>query len=165
LRNSGLHFTIMNSHRATKAAPPSYTEAMGGVQASAPYVLGNPITTGPTIVTTLVPLGPRSTHMICPCCQYEISTATQSTPGLIAYISGAVIALLGCFWGCCLIPCCFDECMDVRHTCPNCRSYLGQYRRWDQRTKSVETSPQLMQTSHITSTRLSILPEPRILQL
>lgn len=66
---------------------------------------------------------------ICPYCQYEISSATQSTPGLIAYISGAVIALLGCFWGCCLIPCCFDECMDVRHTCPNCRSYLGQYRR------------------------------------
>ncbi|CAG5103941.1 Similar to Litaf: Lipopolysaccharide-induced tumor necrosis factor-alpha factor homolog (Mus musculus) [Cotesia congregata] len=34
-----------------------------------------------------------------------------------------------CFLGCCLIPCCIDECMDVHHTCPNCKAYLGRHGR------------------------------------
>lgn len=34
-----------------------------------------------------------------------------------------------CWFGCCLIPCCIDECMDVHHTCPNCKAYLGRHRR------------------------------------
>jgi hypothetical protein len=111
------------------AAPPSYSEAMGGVAPSAPLTPGQQITPGPTIVTTIIPVGPRSTHMVCPHCHAEILTATKTTPGLIAYISGTLIAVLGCFWGCCLIPCCFDECMDVHHTCPNCKAFLGRFRR------------------------------------
>lgn len=51
--------------------------------------------TGPTIVTTIVPLGPGPTHTICPHCHAEIETATKTEPGMIAYISGVVIALLG----------------------------------------------------------------------
>lgn len=50
---------------------------------------------GPTIVTTIVPLGSGSTHTICPHCYAEIDTATRTEPGMIAYISGFVIALLG----------------------------------------------------------------------
>jgi hypothetical protein len=50
---------------------------------------------GPTIVTTVVPLGPHPTHMICPYCQAEIVTATKKRPGLIAYISCVLIALFG----------------------------------------------------------------------
>jgi hypothetical protein len=50
---------------------------------------------GPTVVTTVVPVGPQPTHMICPYCHAEIDTATKTEPGLIAYISGVVIALLG----------------------------------------------------------------------
>jgi len=111
------------------AAPPTYREVMYGVSPSAPFVNGNSIIPGPQILTTVIPLGPRSTHMVCPHCNAEIESSTQATPGLIAYISAGVIALLGCFWGCCLIPCCFDECMDIRHSCPNCNSYLGQFRR------------------------------------
>lgn len=48
---------------------------------------------------------------------------------MIAYVSGIVIALLGCVFGCCLIPCCIDECMDIHHTCPNCKAYLGRHGR------------------------------------
>uniref|UniRef100_T1H3H3 LITAF domain-containing protein n=1 Tax=Megaselia scalaris TaxID=36166 RepID=T1H3H3_MEGSC len=66
---------------------------------------------------------------ICPSCNAEIETSTRTEPGMIAYLSGLVIALLGCWFGCCLIPCCIDECMDVHHTCPNCRAYLGRHRR------------------------------------
>lgn len=50
---------------------------------------------GPAIVTTIVPLGPGSTHTICPHCYSEIDTSTRTEPGMIAYISGFIIALLG----------------------------------------------------------------------
>lgn len=50
---------------------------------------------GPVIVTTVVPVGSQSTHMICPHCYREITTSTKNEPGIIAYISGIVIALLG----------------------------------------------------------------------
>ena len=50
---------------------------------------------GPTIVTTVVPVGPQTTHTICPSCRLEIDTKTKTEPGIIAYISGVVIALLG----------------------------------------------------------------------
>lgn len=50
---------------------------------------------GPTIVTTIVPLGPGPTHTICPHCHAEIDTSTKTEPGMIAYISGVIIALLG----------------------------------------------------------------------
>ncbi|KAL5277112.1 CDIP1 family protein [Megaselia abdita] len=106
------------------SAPPSYQEAVGGPKLSTPFV---PQPTA--IVTSVVPIGRESTHMICPSCNAEIETSTRTEPGMIAYLSGLVIALLGCWFGCCLIPCCIDECMDVHHTCPNCRSYLGRHRR------------------------------------
>lgn len=50
---------------------------------------------GPTIVTTIVPVGPHSTHTICPHCHAEIDTTTKTEPGMIAYVSGIIIALLG----------------------------------------------------------------------
>lgn len=111
------------------AAPPSYSQAVGGVPPSSPFTPGHSLSGGPTIVTTVVPVGPQPTHMICPYCHAEIDTATKTEPGLIAYISGVVIALLGCWLGCCLIPCCIDDCMDVHHNCPNCKAYLGRFRR------------------------------------
>ncbi|XP_048006394.1 LITAF domain-containing protein isoform X1 [Leguminivora glycinivorella] len=111
------------------AAPPSYSQAVGGVGPSSPYTPHYPPTAGPQIVTTVVPVGPQPTHMICPSCHAEIDTATQTKPGLLAYISGAIIFLLGCFCGCCLIPCCIDSCMVIHHKCPNCGAKLGRYQR------------------------------------
>ncbi|KAJ8938785.1 hypothetical protein NQ318_010313 [Aromia moschata] len=108
---------------------------------------------GPEIVTTVVAVGPNPTHMICPHCEAEIDTTTKSTPGVIAYVSSAILCIIGrhpslfshprrrestligyksvkgCFLGCCLIPCCIDSCMDVSHTCPNCGAYLGTFKR------------------------------------
>ncbi|XP_050513602.1 LITAF domain-containing protein [Diabrotica virgifera virgifera] len=112
-----------------QAAPPSYAQAVGGVPPSSPYVPHHSFVKGPEIVTTVVPVGPNPTHMICPHCHAEIDTTTKRSPGCIAYISSAVLCLIGCFFGCCLIPCCIDKCLDVSHTCPNCRAYLGTYKR------------------------------------
>lgn len=110
------------------SAPPSYSQAVGGVPPTSPFQPQQQF--GPTrIVTTVVPIGPHPTHMICPSCHAEVDTNTRTEPGVIAYVSGFVIAMLGCWLGCCLIPCCIDECMDVHHTCPNCKAYLGRHRR------------------------------------
>lgn len=49
----------------------------------------------PEILTTVVPLGPQSTRMTCPHCRAEISTTTSSVPGIIAYVLGAAICLVG----------------------------------------------------------------------
>lgn len=118
-----------NNLQPPPVAPPSYSQAVGGVAPSSPYTPQYTPSAGPQIVTTVVPVGPHPTHMICPSCHAEIDTATQTKPGLIAYISGATIFLLGFVCGCCLIPCCIDSCMDVHHKCPNCGAYLGRYQR------------------------------------
>lgn len=127
------------------APPPSYEEAIGGppiVPGQAYYVppshttntipisnqQGTPLVTQ-QIVTHVVTIGPHSTHMICPSCHGDINSKTRSSPGLIAWVSGFLIALFGCWFGCCLIPCCIDECMDVHHYCPNCNAYLGRHGR------------------------------------
>ncbi|XP_018007559.1 lipopolysaccharide-induced tumor necrosis factor-alpha factor homolog [Hyalella azteca] len=127
------------------SAPPSYAQAMGGVPPQAPYypqpappgVYGHPDTqqpflkdqARPTIVTTIVPLGRQSTHMICPHCQAEINTATKTAPSRTAWLASLLICLLGCPLGCCLIPFCMDDCMNTEHNCPNCKAYLGQHAR------------------------------------
>lgn len=48
----------------------------------------------PTIVTTVVPVGSQSTHMICPHCHAEIETTTTRKPGIIAYITSAILCAL-----------------------------------------------------------------------
>ncbi|KAL7291483.1 hypothetical protein TKK_0014745 [Trichogramma kaykai] len=109
--------------------PPSYAQCVGGVAPASPFTPAETYVPGPTIVTTIVPLGSGSTHTICPHCYTEIDTQTKTEPGMIAYVTGFLIAILGCWAGCCLIPCCIDECMDIHHTCPNCKAYLGRHRR------------------------------------
>lgn len=81
---------------APPSAPPSYAQAIGGVAPSSPFTPHQQQqSNGTTIVTTVVPIGPTSTHTICPRCQSEINTTTNTQPGLIAYISGFIICLLG----------------------------------------------------------------------
>ncbi|CAH0546768.1 unnamed protein product [Brassicogethes aeneus] len=41
----------------------------------------------------------------------------------------AIVADCKCPFGCCLIPCFMEKCRNVDHICPNCRSYLGTYKR------------------------------------
>lgn len=48
-----------------------------------------------TVVTTVVPLGSQSTHMICPHCHAEVDTTTKTSPSLVAWLSGFIICILG----------------------------------------------------------------------
>ncbi|XP_042885749.1 lipopolysaccharide-induced tumor necrosis factor-alpha factor homolog isoform X1 [Penaeus japonicus] len=112
--------------------PPQRVEVQGvqygaQVTSTAYPPFGNAAPTA--IVTTVVPLGSQSTHMICPHCHSEIDTATKTSPSVVAWLSGCIICILGCWLGCCLIPCCINECMNVEHNCPNCQAFLGKYKR------------------------------------
>ncbi|XP_037086489.1 LITAF domain-containing protein-like [Pollicipes pollicipes] len=114
-------------------APPNYDQAMGGgVAPQSPYHPQPPVAPHQVhvpVVTTVVPPGPNPTHMICPHCHAEIESSVKTSPSTMAWISGGLIALFGCWMGCCLIPCCIDDCMDKEHSCPNCKAFLGKYRR------------------------------------
>ncbi|KAK4319022.1 hypothetical protein Pmani_010001 [Petrolisthes manimaculis] len=116
-------------------APPSYSQAVGGVPPQAPFTpqptfIPAPTAGGPTaVVTTVVPLGPQSTHMICPHCHAEVDTTTKTYPSVVAWLSGLIICIVGCWMGCCLIPCCMNDCMNVEHACPSCGTFLGKYKR------------------------------------
>ncbi|ODM92308.1 Lipopolysaccharide-induced tumor necrosis factor-alpha factor [Orchesella cincta] len=70
----------------------------------------------------------QSARLICQNCHKDIQTKTDKNPSVIAWLSATVIALCGCFCGCCLIPLCTDSCMDTDHSCPECGAHLGAYR-------------------------------------
>jgi len=82
------------------------------------------------IVTTQgLRLGPDPASITCPTCRQEVITVVQYENGLMTWILVGSCAAVGCWLGCCLIPLCVDDCKDVIHTCPNCRGFLGRYRR------------------------------------
>ena len=53
-------------------------------------------------------------------------TVTQvGDTGMFGLIAAGVICLVGCIFGCCLIPFCMDDLKKVIHKCPNCNNILG----------------------------------------
>ncbi|KAE9554168.1 hypothetical protein FO519_002648 [Halicephalobus sp. NKZ332] len=73
--------------------------------------------------------GPRSVAMTCPHCHQHIHSQVNYTSGLLSWLICGGCLLFGCWLGCCLIPFCVDDCKDAEHFCPNCKAYLGQYKR------------------------------------
>ncbi|XP_060874478.1 lipopolysaccharide-induced tumor necrosis factor-alpha factor homolog [Metopolophium dirhodum] len=74
------------------------------------------------------PLGPNSTRTICTSCGQIIFTNTSRKATSSAWLGCILLCIFGCVFGCCLIPFFLDSCNVVNHNCPNCYSYLGQYR-------------------------------------
>jgi lipopolysaccharide-induced tumor necrosis factor-alpha factor len=128
--------------------PPSYPMGQGCVHAHALHVAHARCTGAPmqttVIITQSTTMGPRPAALTCPKCQAQIITETTHNPGLMAWLIAGVLCFFGyvsldecepiccvCSFGCgcCLIPFCIDDCQDVEHRCPNCKSFLGQYKR------------------------------------
>ncbi|XP_052264424.1 LITAF domain-containing protein-like isoform X9 [Dreissena polymorpha] len=65
----------------------------------------------------------------CQFCQADIVTSTYYETGTLTWVACFVIAIVGCWIGCCLIPFCMDACKDVVHQCPNCNQQVGRYNR------------------------------------
>jgi len=61
----------------------------------------------------------------CQFCSYVGVTRISHEIGAGTCLMSGGLALVGCVWGCCLIPCCVDEAKDVVHHCPNCQRIVG----------------------------------------
>lgn len=94
---------------------------------SSVFVIGQPQTTVVHVATA--GLGPGPARIRCTNCGQDIVTTTSKTPGLLTYLAIGFCLLIGCWAGCCLIPCCVDSCLDTEHTCPNCKARLGAHKR------------------------------------
>ncbi|XP_076362208.1 LITAF domain-containing protein-like isoform X4 [Tachypleus tridentatus] len=122
----------------TSAPPPSSYNPPPGAYAggyppkSSTVVVGAPHT-GPGLTSVTVvnvsQWGPYPMQMTCPRCAAQVMTETTASPGLLTWILSGSLIFLGCWFGCCLIPCCIPECQDIEHRCPNCKHHLGSYRR------------------------------------
>jgi len=138
------------------AAPPSYSDAVGGGHAGGfaappsqppqggqpmypplpPQQKGvpvlppqqQPVRIQQTIQYVQAPsFGHRPLQIVCPHCQASITTKTVSEPSALAWILGGVLCLTG-LWVCACIPCCIDSLQQVTHSCPNCKNFLGRYK-------------------------------------
>jgi len=65
----------------------------------------------------------------CQFCSADIVTSTFYETGTLTWVACFIIAIVGCWLGCCLIPFCMDACKDVIHQCPNCHQQVGRYNR------------------------------------
>ncbi|XP_066992981.2 lipopolysaccharide-induced tumor necrosis factor-alpha factor homolog [Anabrus simplex] len=91
-----------------------------------------PATQVAAITTTVVvgggvPLGPKAVNMICPMCRANIKTNTVRENQCRAHVCCCILFFVGCIL-CSCIPYCMDSFKIVRHTCPDCKAYLGTYK-------------------------------------
>ncbi|XP_041085918.1 lipopolysaccharide-induced tumor necrosis factor-alpha factor homolog isoform X2 [Polyodon spathula] len=68
-------------------------------------------------------------QMNCPACQQLIVTRLEYTSGTLTWLLCGGIAIMGCLYGCCLIPFCIDGVKDLKHWCPNCNRVIGHHKR------------------------------------
>ncbi|XP_064481150.1 LITAF domain-containing protein-like isoform X2 [Ornithodoros turicata] len=111
---------------------PVYQEAPPPYQPTAPPPAGfAPPPPQPAVprIVVLSQWGPYPVQATCPNCGATVLTSTSSTPGLLTWLLSGALVLLGCWFGCCLVPCCVAECQDVEHHCPSCKRHLATFRR------------------------------------
>ena len=120
-------YTAQQGQGQPNAAPPNYGSHYGAPQATAAQpILVSPQPMVMAVRPMMLPSQPCS--LVCPNCRQQIITRTVQRDGLLVWGSCAVLALLGCIFGCCLIPFCVPECKDVEHYCSNCNVLLGERR-------------------------------------
>jgi lipopolysaccharide-induced tumor necrosis factor-alpha factor len=55
-------------------------------------------------IPIMSPTGKHPVPCVCPYCRQSIITRTEKSNGLLVWLASAGICLLGCAFGCCLIP-------------------------------------------------------------
>nr|AEW43450.1 lipopolysaccharide-induced TNF-alpha factor [Solen grandis] len=128
----------------SNAPPPPYpgTDTKGGMPPpnpaypQQPAQYNTPGQSGQTTVVLQQPTYPVIQHfrespirIKCQFCQADVVTSTYMETGTLTWVACFIIAIVGCWLGCCLIPFCMDGCKDVVHQCPNCRQQVGRYNR------------------------------------
>ncbi|CAF2808070.1 unnamed protein product [Rotaria sp. Silwood2] len=79
-------------------------------------------------VVPLASFNRSPTQCTCPNCRSTIITRTEETTGLLTWLLCILLIVFGCWLGCCLIPFCVSDLQNVKHYCPSCNAFLGEYR-------------------------------------
>ncbi|KAK3097547.1 hypothetical protein FSP39_010662 [Pinctada imbricata] len=119
--------------------PPGYSTATG-YSTTPGYSTASSYNTTPGYTSTNVVVAqPMATRVMmfrevpvqttCPACGANILTSTRYESGTLTWVVCLVLAIMGLWLGCCLIPFCINGCKDVIHSCPNCRHTIGKYNR------------------------------------
>lgn len=81
----------------------------------------------PVLTSDQVAFDSTTTFTRCQFCNHCIQTNVRPEFGACAWIGFCwAIAMLGPIASC--FPCMFDRCMDVKHDCPVCGKFLGEYK-------------------------------------
>ncbi len=71
----------------------------------------------------------KPTPVCCPYCRSVGMTKIKHTSGAITWFTCFGISLIGCVFGCCLVPFCCNKLRDVKHHCPSCEALLAIHKR------------------------------------
>ncbi|XP_073503824.1 lipopolysaccharide-induced tumor necrosis factor-alpha factor [Phyllobates terribilis] len=144
------NYQAIGGEYVVPSAPPSYEEATfchqpypppphPGMEAkpmtpSPPYMaqplpVQTPVAVQTVYVQQPVVFHDRPVQICCPRCRSLTTTRLVHTSGALAWLSCGGLCLLGCGFGCCLIPFCIDSLKDVDHYCSSCQALLGSYKR------------------------------------
>ena len=81
-------------------------KASNNYQAAPPPGMGQPAYVGaPVFIPSEFPM-----QCVCPHCRQQIITRTTKENGLLTWLCIGGLCLIGCWFGCCLIPLCVDAC-------------------------------------------------------
>ncbi|XP_048871718.1 lipopolysaccharide-induced tumor necrosis factor-alpha factor homolog isoform X1 [Brienomyrus brachyistius] len=112
--------------------PPDYAKTMQESYPpqvnSPPPVISPPQVTVQNVVWEQA-LGEGPVQIQCPACLQVVVTRLEHSSGILTWVLCASLFIVGCSYGCCLIPFCWDGLKDVTHYCPSCNYVLGVFRR------------------------------------
>lgn len=84
----------------------------------------------PLLASVVQPFREFPVQTVCPKCQATVMTVTVYEVGTLSWLLCAILCLIGCDGGCCLIPLiCANSCKDVVHVCPNCHQAISRFNR------------------------------------
>ncbi len=77
--------------------------------------------------SSIVNFGNIPIYCLCEFCNSRQYTYIKEEYDWKAHLSCLGLCLIGCDFGCCLIPYCFDDFKIRKHYCCHCHKYLGKH--------------------------------------
>ncbi|EGT59747.1 hypothetical protein CAEBREN_14211 [Caenorhabditis brenneri] len=111
-------------------APPSYDSE--DLEQNIPDA--NPQNDSRYVTSRASPYNVMPIEMDCPHCQNHIVSHIERVAGVLPWIIFGICAFLGLFlfiipWCFCCVPFFLEQILDVNHSCPACKKFLGRFSR------------------------------------
>ncbi|KAK7168131.1 hypothetical protein R3I94_002244 [Phoxinus phoxinus] len=84
----------------------------------------------PQVILDVKQLPRHSSKTQCPFCRQYVTTEVMTKAGSLTYLVCLISMVFCCVAGCCLIPFFVDNCKDVIHKCPKCRSNINTCKKF-----------------------------------